>query len=63
MRLLIEDLIKQVRDEIKQSHEETVVNFVAHSEAISTRVSELVAADQIRDERGSSPRSHRWMSR
>jgi hypothetical protein len=45
MRLLIEDLIKQVRDEIKQSHEEIVVNFVAHSEAISTRVSELVAAD------------------
>jgi hypothetical protein len=51
MKLLIEDPIKQVREEIKQSREEIVVNFVTHSEAMNKRVSELAVVDKGHDER------------
>jgi hypothetical protein len=50
MKLLIEDLMKQLRDEIEQSCEEIVVNFTMHSEAINKRVSDLVEAYQVQDE-------------
>jgi hypothetical protein len=43
LKLLIKDLMKQVRDEI-------VINFVTHSEAINKCISELVVADQVHDE-------------
>jgi hypothetical protein len=51
MKMLIEELMKQVRDKIKRSCEEIVVNFVAHSKAIQKRFSELEAADQVQDDR------------
>jgi transcriptional regulator CtsR len=51
MKMLIEELMKQVRDKIKQSCEEIVVNFVVHSKAIQKRVSELEVADQVQDDR------------
>jgi hypothetical protein len=34
MKMLIEELMKQVRDKIKQSCEEIIVNFVVHSKVI-----------------------------
>jgi hypothetical protein len=51
MKMLIEELMKQVRDAIKQPREEIVLNFAVHSEAIHKRVSELEATNQIRYER------------
>jgi hypothetical protein len=50
MKLLIEDLMKQVCEEIKQSREEIFINFVTRSEAINKHVSEMAAMDQGRDE-------------
>jgi hypothetical protein len=44
MKMLIEEIMKQVCDEIKQSRKEFIVNFMTHLEAIHKHVFELEAA-------------------
>jgi hypothetical protein len=43
LKLLLEDLMKQVHDEIKLSHEEIMGHFDAHAGTIDMRISEFVA--------------------
>jgi hypothetical protein len=43
MKMLVEEIMKQVCDEIKQSRKEIIVNFMTHLEAIHKRVFELEA--------------------
>jgi hypothetical protein len=41
LKLLLEDLMKQVRSEIKMSHEEIMTHFDAHDGSVDRRISEF----------------------
>jgi hypothetical protein len=51
LKLLLEDLRKQVHDEIKLSHEEIMGLFDAHTDTIDRRISEFVAEGVRHDDR------------
>jgi hypothetical protein len=54
LKVLLEDLMKQVRDEIKQSHEEIMAFFDSHISTVNRRISDFTAEEQKREERVSA---------
>jgi hypothetical protein len=51
MKLLIEDMLKQVRDEIKEVREEIESEFTVHFDSIDQRFTKLSVDEKARDER------------
>jgi hypothetical protein len=51
LKILLEDLMKQMRDEIKQSCAEIMTGFVAHVGSVDKRFSDLAADEVQRDTR------------
>jgi hypothetical protein len=46
LKMLLEDLMKQVRDEIKQSHEEIMARFDSHTSTVDRRISDFTVEER-----------------
>jgi hypothetical protein len=62
LKMLLEDVLKRVHDDIQHSHDEILARFDAHTVIVDRRISEFAVEEQKRDDHVSNLESAQWRS-
>jgi fructose-bisphosphate aldolase class 1 len=54
LKKILEDLLKQVRDDIKSSHDGIMAHFDTHTGTVNRRISEIAVEELKRDDRATA---------